>query len=146
MKTRIVGIDWGVKRIGIALSDETKMLATPQPTIIGEKKAADTVKKVLAALQAHAKDYGYQIEKIVVGMPLMLSGKSGLLADEVSHFIKLLKEHTDIEIVAWDERLTTSMAEKSLKESSLSRKKRSKVVDSVAAIIILQSYLDFLGG
>lgn len=144
MKKRIVGIDWGVKRIGVALSDESRMIATPLPTLLGEKKAADTAKKVLDALLAHAKEGRYEIEKIVIGMPFMLSGKKGLLADEVTHFADLLKTHTEIPIVLWDERLTTSMAEKSLKESSLSRKRRSKVVDSVAAILILQSYLDFL--
>lgn len=144
MKTRIVGIDWGMKRIGIALSDESKIIATPCKTILAEKKAVDTAKKVLRDLVSHAKVHHYEIEKIVVGMPLMLSGKNGLLADEVTHFVSLLKELTPIPILVWDERLTTSMAERSLKESSLSRKKRAKIVDSVAAIIILQNYLDHL--
>ena len=78
-------------------------------------------------------------------MPFMMSGKAGFQADEVAHFISLLKSYTDIPILSWDERLTTSMAERSLKESSLNRKRRAQVVDSIAAILILQSYLDHLG-
>jgi putative Holliday junction resolvase len=144
VKTRIVGIDWGVKRIGVALSDERKVIATPLKTLIAEKTAAGTAQKVLTELSQHAKNEGYQIESFVVGMPLLLSGKKGLLADEVQHFVTLLQGLTDIPVLVWDERLTTAMAEKSLKESSLNRKRRSQVVDSVAAILILQSYLDFL--
>lgn len=142
--TRIVGIDWGVARYGIALSDERKIIATPLQTIRAEKKSADTVSKILAELNRHAEENNYEIELIVVGMPLMLSGKNGLQADEVNHFMELLRAACSIPVVAWDERLTTSMAERSLKESSLSRKKRSKVVDSVAAILILQNYLDHI--
>lgn len=142
--TRIVGIDWGAARIGVALSDERKIIATPLKTIRGEKKSADTVKKVLDELLRHADEGKYVIELIVVGMPLMLSGKTGFLADEVTNFMTLLKASTEIPVFPWDERLTTSMAERSLKESSLSRKQRAKVVDSVAAIIILQNYLDHI--
>lgn len=145
MKTRIVGIDWGAARLGIALSDEQKIIATPLKTITAEKKSEATAKKVLAELLAHAETGRYTIEQIVVGLPLMMSGKSGFQADEVKHFIAQLQALTSIPIVPWDERLTTSMAERSLKESSLSRKRRSQVVDSVAAIIILQSFLDHRG-
>lgn len=142
--SRIVGIDWGLARLGIALSDTSKLLATPLKTLTAEKKALDTAKKLLAELLAHATANKYQIEAIVMGMPLMMSGKAGFQADEVKNFIELLKSLTDIPIITWDERLTTSMAERSLKESSLTRKKRAQVVDSIAAIIILQNYLDHL--
>lgn len=142
--TRLVGLDWGTARIGVALSDQRKIIATPLLTIKAEKKSEETAKKVLHALLTHAEANKYDIESIVIGMPLMMSGKSGFQADEVKNFIEQLKALTPIPLIAWDERLTTSMAERSLKESSLTRKRRAQVVDSVAAILILQSYLDHL--
>ena len=74
----------------------------------------------------------------------MMSGKMGFLADETKYFIELLKKLISIPIVSWDERLTSVQAERSMREGNLSRKKRAKSVDNVAAIIILQSYLDHL--
>lgn len=144
LPTRIVGIDWGAARIGVALSDERKVIATPLKTIKSEKKSEATAKKVLDELLAHAGTHKYRIESLVIGMPLMMSGKTGFLADEVNHFIDVLKTLADIPIIRWDERLTSALAERSLKESSLTRKRRAQVVDSVAAILILQSYLDHL--
>lgn len=141
---RIVGIDWGVARLGLAVSDGNKIIATPLKTLQAEKRSEETAKKVLAELLSHASTHKYEIAQIVIGMPLMMSGKSGFQADEVHHFIDQLRQLTDIPIIPWDERLTTSMAERSLKESSLTRKRRAQVVDSVAAILILQSYLDHL--
>jgi putative Holliday junction resolvase len=141
---RIVGIDFGLKRIGVAISDERKIIASPFPTIIAEKKGIHTAKKLVAALEVDMKARNYELEKIVIGLPLMMSGKTGFLADEVNHFIELLKTLVNCPIIPWDERLTTMQAEKSLKEFDMSRKKRSKVVDSVASIIILQNYLDHL--
>lgn len=139
---RLVGIDFGMSRLGLAISDERQIIASPFQTIQAEKKAEQTVAKVAAALLDLQKSYGCEIEKIIVGMPLMMSGRTGFLADEVNHFVKLLSEAIAIPIQTWDERLTTVQAERSLRESNLSRKKRSKVVDIVSAAIILQSYLD----
>lgn len=141
-QTRIVAIDFGMARFGIAISDPTKIIATPMETLQAEKKADKTAVKLLEYLNAYCKKMNCDIECIVMGMPLMMSGKRGLLADEVHHFVEQLKLLTQIPIILWDERLTTVQAEKTLRESSLSRKKRAKAVDSVAAIIILQSYLE----
>lgn len=141
-QSRIVGIDYGMARIGLAISDPTKWIASPLETLTTEKKGEKTAEKVLASLNEYCQKMGCTIECIVMGMPLLMNGKRGLLADEVHHFVELLKRLTQIPIVMWDERLTTVQAERSLRESSLSRKKRAKIVDSVAAIIILQSYLD----
>lgn len=144
-KKRLIGIDYGVARIGIACSDECKVIASPLETIQVDRKAKQTVAQVLAHLEDHRKRYGYQIEKIVVGMPLMMSGKSGLMADEVKNFIDLLqKSLPDVPVIAWDERLTTVLAERSMREAQMTRKKRSQQVDKVAAVLILQSYLDHL--
>lgn len=140
--TRIVGIDYGMARLGIALSDEQKIIASPLLTLKAEKKTAATAVKLALELKKHADINRYDIAEIVIGLPLMMSGKKGMLADEVMHFIELLKQHVVIPIITWDERLSSVQAERALRESTLTRKRRSKVIDTVAAAIILQSYLD----
>lgn len=143
--SRIIGIDYGMARIGVALSDESKIIASSMRTIQAEKKIEATAQKIVNDLKSHAKEHSYRIDKIVIGLPLMMSGKHGMLADEVKHFSTLLQTLlTETPIILWDERLTTVQAERSLRESNFSRKKRSKLVDNVAATIILQSYLDSL--
>lgn len=141
-RTRIVGIDYGMARLGLAISDETKLIATPMPTLEAHKKIEFTVTKLLEQLDKHQKEFGYQVEEIVVGLPLMMSGKFGMLADEVKHFVDILRTLVPFPVTTWDERLTTVQAERALRESHLSRKRRAKNVDSVAALIILQNYLD----
>lgn len=139
---RIVAIDYGMARIGIAVSDERKIIATPLMLLIAEKKSELTVAKLMRELEQHQTKMHYVIEEIIVGMPLLLSGKSGLLADEVTHFVTLLRAATSVPIVTWDERLTTVQAERTLRESNMTRKQRTKHVDTVSAVILLQSYLD----
>jgi putative holliday junction resolvase len=139
--TRILGIDYGMARLGLALSDETKMLASPLETLKAEKKADRTVVKLLEVIQQICESKKCDIEEIVIGLPLMMSGRTGFLADEVKHFVSLLTQATTIPIKTWDERLTTVQAERSLREGNFSRKKRSQHIDAVAAVIILQSYL-----
>lgn len=141
---RILGIDFGIARFGFAISDETKIIAMPLMVWQAEKKSEQTVIKFLTAIEEISKKYQCEIEEIVIGMPLMMSGKTGFLADEVKHFVALLREKCPIPVKEWDERLTTVMAERSLRESTMSRKRRTKFVDSVSATIILQSYLDSL--
>lgn len=141
--TRIVGIDYGTVRIGIAISDEQKIIASPLCILPAEKKTERTIVNLLHMLKEHQHQHRYEIEEIVIGLPLMMSGKIGFLADEVQHFVSLLKKMVTIHITTWDERLTSVQAERSLREASLSRKKRVKKVDTVAAVIILQNYLSF---
>jgi len=138
---RILSIDFGLARLGLAISDEMKIIATPLPTLHAEKKGEETVHKLLAFLEQHRAENHYDLEQIVIGMPLMMDGKVGHLADEVKHFISLLQAKIQVPIITWDERLTTVMAERSLREASLSRKKRAQKVDSISALIILQNYL-----
>jgi putative Holliday junction resolvase len=140
--TRIAAIDYGMARIGLALSDERKIFASPLMVVAATKRMEQTVEQVLKAFLKHQEDNRYTLDEIVVGLPLLMSGKKGLLADEVNHFVELLRKATTIPIVLWDERLTTVQAERSLKEGGMSRKNRSKVVDRVSAAILLQSYLD----
>ena len=108
-----------------------------------EKKTERTISKLIQELNQHQEKFKYSILEIVVGMPLMMSGKVGFLADEVKHFVALLQQQVPCPIVTWDERLTTVQAERSMRESSLTRKRRAQTVDTVAAVIILQNYLDF---
>lgn len=142
-KTRIVGIDFGMARLGLAISDETKIIASSIETLRADKKSAQTVNLLLVQLEKHQKANNYTIEEIVVGLPLLMSGKKGLLADEVHHFVSLLKEKVSAPIVLWDERLTSVQADRAMRESSMTRKKRAQKSDGVAAVIILQNYLDF---
>lgn len=139
---RIIGLDYGMKRIGIALSDTTQTIATPLDVFRCEKKMDNTIINLLHKLMAHQDSNHYILLEIVIGLPLMLSGKKGLLADEVIHFVELLKKSTPIPITLWDERLTTVQADRSLREGNFTRKRRSQMVDTVAATLILQSYLD----
>jgi putative Holliday junction resolvase len=143
-KTRFIGIDFGIARFGLAVSDETKLIAMPLMVMTAEKKSEKTVQKLLKELERHSQEKNYQVEKIVVGFPLLMSGKIGHLADEVKNFVALLEKETTVPIIIWDERLTTVQAERSLRESGLTRKRRTQYVDTVAAVIILQNYLDSL--
>lgn len=135
---RIVSIDYGQARIGIAISDERKIIATSLGAIRAEKTAAGNVQSILKALSS------YSIETMLIGMPLHMNGKKGLLADEVQHLLSELQKHVSFPVIAWDERLSTVQAERALREANLTRKKRAKVVDGVAAVILLQSYLEKL--
>lgn len=143
-KTRIIAIDYGQKRIGIAYSDITHLIAMTHPTLAAGKKIEKTVQLVVSALRKHEKEFDYSIDRLVVGKPLLMSGKNSLMTDEVLVFIDLLSKEFTCPIIAWDERLTSAQAERALMESSLTRKKRAKHVDQVSASIILQSYLDHL--
>jgi len=140
--TRVIGLDYGMARIGVAISDERKIIASPLSTHAATKHSKRTVANLLKELAVHQELYCYTIEEVVIGLPLLLSGKVGLLADEVKNFVENFKLVSSIPITMWDERLTTVQAERSIRESNLTRKRRSQVVDTVAAVIILQSYLD----
>lgn len=137
LMSRFLAIDYGLKRIGLAISDEMKIIASPIETLKTPPKMIDTVLEILMITKK------YTIEKVVVGIPLKLNGSSSFMTDEVKAFIECFQEKTSIPVVQWDERLSSMQAEKTLKETRLTRKKRSQKVDAVAAVIILQSYLDY---
>lgn len=141
-KERTVCIDYGLARIGFARSDEQKMLASPLETMKAEKKLEATIKKVHEFLEKDQKEMGYKIDTIIVGMPLMMNGTKGHFADEVNDFVERLRTLTDIPVVTWDERLSSVQADRSMREGFLTRKRRAQSVDAVAAVIILQSFLD----
>jgi len=140
--TRIVGLDYGLARIGFAFSDEMKIISSPGRTIQSEKKLEETAKKIASELKTFEEEKNCLVETLVIGIPLRMNGGVGMQADEVKALADILQSLISAEIVLWDERLTTVQAERSLREEKMSRKKRSKVVDNVAAMLILQSYLD----
>ena len=142
MASRILGIDFGMKRIGLALSDETKILASPLPTFQVTGKLEDTVEQLVKQYKKQEIDLRYKLETIVVGFPLKMNGKMSFISDEVTLFAQLLEDATSLPVIKWDERLTSILAERALMEGSFSRKKRAKKIDQVSAVIILQNYLD----
>lgn len=132
---RILGIDLGDKTIGLAVSDPTGLLSQPVKTI----RRKDIEQDMEAVKQAIDE---YDVGRIVIGLPKNMNGSIGPQSEKILQFVDLLKEATGMEVVLWDERLTTVAAERALLEADLSRKKRKKVIDSVAASIILQGYLE----
>lgn len=141
--SRLVGLDFGLARIGLAISDESHVIAFPMTTLTCEKKLEQTTKKLCRFFNDHEKAQGYTLDTIVIGLPLMMSGKTSFLADEVRLFAAELQKLITTPIVLFDERLTTVQAERSLKEGGhLKRKQRAQLVDTVSAVIILQTYLD----
>lgn len=130
---RILGIDHGDVRIGIAMSDETAFLASSL-CVLDSTNAG--LEQILALVAEH------RIEKIVVGLPRNMDGSYGPATQKVRKFIDKLKKKTDVPVVEWDERMSTVSAHNALREAGLDGKKRKGVVDKVAAQIILQNYLD----
>jgi putative Holliday junction resolvase len=132
---RILAIDHGTKRMGIALSDETGTVATPLEFIPAEP-FAEFLKRLKILL--HEK----QVEQILIGMPRNMDGSYGPAALKVQGFIAVLKDAIAIPIKSWDERLTSAQANRMLIQAEVRRDKRKQKVDGAAAAILLQSYLD----
>ncbi len=134
---RILAIDFGKARLGIALSDPTQMLATAHPFLPAQKSLDLTVQALLTLI----KEKG-PIVKIIVGLPIHLSGHESPMSKLVRTFAEKLETAAEMPVILWDERLTTAQAEKSLKSQGKNRKKRAALKDSESAAILLQSYLD----
>lgn len=135
---RILSIDYGKKRIGLALSDPMKIIASPLKTLQAGKNAQETLDILLKEIAIH------DIETIVIGLPLHLSNAES----ELSLLVRKLKEDLEtrisIPIILWDERLTSKQVERIMMEDDVNRKKRSQHVDTLSATLILQSYMDSL--
>ncbi|WP_251860411.1 Holliday junction resolvase RuvX [Clostridium sp. Marseille-Q2269] len=134
---RILGLDIGDRTIGVAISDPLGFTAQGITTIRRKSEAYDLeeIKKICDK---------YEVDTIVSGLPKNMNGTLGPQSEKVLEFCDLIKAHTNIEIKMWDERLTTVAATKAMLEADLSRSKRKKIVDKVAATYILQGYLDSL--
>ncbi|MBX7065881.1 MAG: Holliday junction resolvase RuvX [Parachlamydiales bacterium] len=132
---RVAAIDYGLKRIGLAVSDKERKIALPVNVVEGGKKALHNIREALPLKE---------IDLILIGLPLEMNGKKGPMAQVVEEFAKMLGEALQIPIQLVDERLSSKGADAKLKEISLNRKSRSEKIDMVAATLLLQTYLDSL--
>jgi putative pre-16S rRNA nuclease len=135
MGSRILALDHGTKRIGVALSDELGWTAQPLETY--ERR---TLERDIAHIEALVRTH--DVGQVLLGLPLRLNGEEGPAVQAVHQFLERLAEALPVPIITWDERMTTKAAEDLLIAADVSRKKRKGVVDRVAAAILLQSYLE----
>ena len=135
MPSRILALDHGTKRIGVALSDELGWTAQPLETY--ERQTLDLdIAHILDLVKVH------EVGKVLLGLPLRLNGEEGLAVQAVHQFLERLAEALPVPVVTWDERLTTKDAESLLISADVGWKKRKGLVDQIAAAILLQSYLE----
>ncbi len=132
---RILGLDYGNKRIGVAVCDELGMTAQGVATITRKNRRKD-----LEEIDRFVRTYN--VEKIVIGYPIRLNGTEGIQCEKVSKFTSILESTFSLPVVKWDETLSTKAAEEVLIQANISRKKRKNIVDKIAAAFILQGYLD----
>ncbi|MHC0035813.1 Holliday junction resolvase RuvX [Pseudoneobacillus sp. C159] len=134
---RVMGLDVGSKTVGVAISDELGWTAQGLETLkIDEEQNSFGFDQLGKLIQ------DYQIDKVVVGLPKNMNGTIGPRGEASQRFAKGLEERFGVNVILWDERLTTMAAERVLLEADVSRKKRKKVIDKMAAVMILQGYLD----
>ena len=134
---RILAIDYGARRIGVAVSDPLRLTAQSLPTI-----EAKGLEKVFSGLEAIIADR--KVTEIVVGMPLNLKGEKSAAAQKVEKFVQNLKNRFDLPVHFWDERWTSIAAQRTILEFGKSPSRHKKKVDQISALLILQSFLDHL--
>ena len=137
---RIMGLDYGSKTVGVAISDALGITAQGIETI--ERKEENKLRQTLASIEALVKEY--EVEKIVLGFPKNMNNTIGERAEKSLELKEKLERRTGLPVIMWDERLTTVEAERTLIESKVRRENRKKYVDKIAAVFILQGYLDSL--
>ena len=137
---RILGLDFGTKTVGVAVSDE--LLITAQGVEIIRRKAPTKLRQTLARIDELVGEYC--VEKIVLGYPKNMNNTEGERCEKTQEFKEMLEKRTGLEVVLWDERLTTVSADNAMMEMGIRRENRKEYVDEIAAIFILQGYLDFL--
>lgn len=139
---RILGLDFGSRTVGVAISDPLGLTAQGVETI--ERKEENKLRKTCARIEELIAEYG--AEAIVLGLPKNMNNTEGDRAEKSKKFGAMLEQRTGLPIILWDERLTTVAAEQILIESGVRRENRKAVIDKVAACLILQGYLDRLQG
>ena len=135
---RIMGLDYGTKTVGVAVSDPLGITAQAVETVT--RKDENKLRKTLARIESLATEYG--VEKFVIGFPKHMNNDIGERAQKSLEFRDMLVRRTGLEVIMWDERLTTVAAEQTLIESGVRRENRKQYVDKIAAVFILQGYLD----
>ena len=138
---RVMGLDYGSKTVGVAICDPLGITAQGIETI--ERKEENKLRKTLARIEELVKEYG--VEKIVLGLPKNMNNTLGERAEKSLELKGMLERRIGIPVIMWDERLTTVEAERTLIESNVRRENRKKYIDKIAAVFILQGYLDSLG-
>ena len=136
MDKRVLGIDFGTVRVGVAVSDPLRIIAQSVGTFTNNKEIFDTIADVARQ---------YDIGLVVIGMPFTLKGEKGIKAEEVDKFIARLKEKLSVDIVPWDERFTSRIAQQTLIQMGTTKKQRRTdkgKIDAMASALILQSFLD----
>ena len=136
---RILGLDYGSKTVGVAVSDPLGLTAQSVETIW--RKQENKLRQTLARIEELAAEY--QAEKIVLGLPKNMNNTIGERAEKTLEFREMLERRTGLPVVMWDERLTTVEAERTLMEASVRRENRKQYLDQLAAVFILQGYLDY---
>lgn len=137
---RILGLDYGSKTVGVAVSDPLGLTAQRVETIW--RKQENKLRRTLARIEELAAEY--KVERIVVGLPKNMNNTMGEKAEKSLEFKEMLEKRTSLPVVMWDERLTTVEAERTLMEAGVRRENRKEYLDSIAAVLILQGYLDSL--
>ncbi len=137
---RVMGLDYGSKTVGVAISDPLGLTAQGIETI--GRKEENKLRRTCARIEALIREY--EVEKIVLGLPKHMNNDIGERAEKTLEFRDMLTRRTGLEVIMWDERLTTVEAERTLIESSVRREDRKKYIDKIAAVFILQGYLDSL--
>ena len=137
---RVLRLDFGSKTVGVAVSDALMITAQPVETIT--RKDENKLRQTLARIEQLAKEY--EVDKIVLGMPKNMNNTLGERAEKTIAFKENLERRSGIEVILWDERLTTQAAEQVLIESNVRRENRKEYIDQIAAVFILQGYLDSL--
>ena len=136
---RIMGLDYGSKTVGVAVSDALGL--TAQGIEIVRRKSENKLRQTLARIEEIAKEYG--VEKIVLGFPKHMNNDIGERAEKSLEFKEMLERRTGLPVVMWDERLTTVEADRTMMETGIRRENRKEYVDMIAAVFILQGYLDY---
>ncbi len=137
---RIMGLDFGSKTVGVAVSDE--LLITAQGVEIVRRKSEGKLRQTLARIEELIQEY--QVEKIVLGYPKNMNNSEGIRCEKTLEFKEMLERRSGLPVVLWDERLTTVAADRAMMEASIRRENRKEYVDKIAAALILQGYLDSL--
>ncbi|MDO4632862.1 MAG: Holliday junction resolvase RuvX [Eubacteriales bacterium] len=140
MEKRIMGLDFGSKTVGVAVSDGLGI--TAQGVEIIRRTSENKLRQTCARIEALIEEY--QVGKLVLGFPKHMNNSIGERAEKSLAFKEMLERRTGLEVVMWDERLTTVEANRTMIEAGIRREHRKEYVDELAAVFILQGYLDFL--
>lgn len=135
---RILGLDYGSKTVGVAVSDP--LLITAQGVEIIRRDSENKIRKTYARIEELCREY--EVEKIVLGYPKNMNGTDGERVEKTLKFKEDIERRTGLPVIMWDERLTTVSADKVMIESNIRRENRKEFVDEIAAMLILQNYLE----